>query len=311
MNIKEFEYIAEIAAQESISKAAARLYLSQPTLTKFLKKIEAEFETPLFNRVGKKMIPTPAGQACVEKARQIIELNEQLNKQVHSLRQQDHGYVRIGTSASRGEFFVSQILPQMTKRFPDACFTLTLEAKTDLLRRLENDELDIIFVNNSSRRPYLDYVDIAREEMVLVAPEGHELLRKAADRPEYPYPYVSLEDWADYPFIMADIRMNTGQYARMLFAHYGRTPRIVLEVASLQFIYSAVRQNIGITIAPSMPLFQPGHTGLRYLSFEDDRQIQWHFTAIKKAQMGRHRLLEELMETVKTQYGPAAAPPAP
>lgn len=54
MNIKDFEYIAEIAAQESISKAAARLYLSQPTLTKFLKKIEAEFDTPLFYRVGKK-----------------------------------------------------------------------------------------------------------------------------------------------------------------------------------------------------------------------------------------------------------------
>ena len=59
MNIKDFEYIAEIAAQESISKAAARLYLSQPTLTKFLKKIEAEFDTPLFYRVGKKMIRPP------------------------------------------------------------------------------------------------------------------------------------------------------------------------------------------------------------------------------------------------------------
>ncbi len=304
MNIKEFEYIAEIAGQESISKAAARLYLSQPTLTKFLKKIEAEFETPLFYRVGKKMLPTPAGQACVEKARQIIELNEQLNKQVASLRQQDHGYVRIGTSASRGEFFVSRVLPLMTKRFPEACFTLALEAKADLMRRLENDELDIIFVNNSSERPYLDYVDIAREEMVLVVPEGHRLLDKAVDCPEYPYPYVPLADWADYPFIMADIKMNTGQYARMLFEHYDRTPRTVLEVASLQFIYSAVRQNIGITIAPSMPLEQPDHAQLHYLSFEDDRQIQWHFTAITKAQMGRRKLLEELVETVKEQYGP-------
>ncbi len=302
MNIKEFEYIAEIASQESISKAAARLYLSQPTLTKFLKKIEAEFETPLFYRVGKKMIPTPAGQACVEKAGQIIDLNEQMNKQVLSLRLQDQGYVRIGTSASRGEFFATRVLPQMTKRFPGTCFTMALEAKTDLMRRLENNELDIIFVNNSSERPYLDYVNIAREEMVLVVPDGHELLDKAADRPDYPYPYVSLADWAEYPFIMADIRMNTGQYARMLFAHYERTPRTVLEVASLQFIYSAVCQNIGITIAPSMPLVQPDHTQLHYLSFEDDRQIQWHFTAIRKLREGWTGLLGELVAVVKEQY---------
>lgn len=110
MNIKDFEYIAEIAAQESISKAAARLYLSQPTLTKFLKKIEAEFDTPLFYRVGKKMIPTPAGQACVEKARRIIELNDQMNKNVKSLRDKSRGSVRIGTSAGRGEFFIDRIL---------------------------------------------------------------------------------------------------------------------------------------------------------------------------------------------------------
>ena len=104
MNIKDFEYIAEIAAQESISKAAARLYLSQPTLTKFLKKIEAEFDTPLFYRVGKKMIPTPAGQACVEKARRIIELNDQMNKNVKSLRDKSRGSVRIGTPRAGASF---------------------------------------------------------------------------------------------------------------------------------------------------------------------------------------------------------------
>ena len=53
MDTKDFEYLVEIARQESLSKAAARLYLSQPTLTKFLKKIEAEYGTPLFDRVGK------------------------------------------------------------------------------------------------------------------------------------------------------------------------------------------------------------------------------------------------------------------
>lgn len=301
MNIKDFEYIAEIAAQESISKAAARLYLSQPTLTKFLKKIEAEFDTPLFYRVGKKMIPTPAGQACVEKARRIIELNDQMNKNVKSLRDKSRGSVRIGTSAGRGEFFIDRILVEMTRRYPHACFTLCLGPKAQLLEQMENDELDIVFASNSTERPYLRYTDIAREEMVLVVPDGHPLLEKARPREGYSYPYVSMSDWAGFPFIMSDIRMNTGQYVRMLFDHYHLTPNTVLEIASLQYIYSAVRRGIGITIAPSMPLPQDGQ-GLRYLSFDDDRGIQWHFTAITKSQTVPSGALDELIRLVKNSY---------
>jgi len=74
MDTKDFEYLVEIARQESLSKAAARLYLSQPTLTKFLKKIEAEYGTPLFDRVGKKMVLTEAGRCCVQKSEQILAL---------------------------------------------------------------------------------------------------------------------------------------------------------------------------------------------------------------------------------------------
>lgn len=189
----------------------------------------------------------------------------------------------------------------MTRRYPHACFTLCLGAKAQLLDQMENDELDIVFASNSAERPYLRYTDIAREEMVLVVPEGHPLLEKARPRDGYSYPYVSMSDWAEFPFIMADIRMNTGQYVRMLFDHYNLTPNTVLEIASLQYIYSAVRRGIGITIAPSMPLPQGGQ-GLQYLSFDDDRGIQWHFTAITKSQTVPSGALEELTRLVKNSY---------
>lgn len=302
MNVKEFEYIAEIATQESISKAAARLYLSQPTLTKFLKKVEGEFGTPLFYRVGKKMIPTPAGQVCAEKARDIIALNEQMNKNIQAIEDHSRGSVRIGTSAGRGAFFIDRVLGDMTRHYPRACFTLSLGAKTDMLEKLENDELDIVFASNSSERPYLRYHNIAREEMVLVVPDGHPLLKKAIPREGYTYPYAALDDWIGYPFIMADIHMNTGQYVRLLFEHYERTPNTVLEIASLQYIYSAVLRGIGITIAPSMPMSGSEHERLRYLSFDDDRGIQWHFTAITRSQIIPSGAMEELIRLTETAY---------
>lgn len=180
--------------RRAFPRPPARLYLSQPTLTKFLKKIEAEFDTPLFYRVGKKMIPHPRRADLCGESRQIIALNDQLNKNVKSLRDKSRGSVRIGTSAGRGEFFIDRILGEMTRRYPHACFTLCLGAKAQLLDQMENDELDIVFASNSAERPYLRYTDIAREEMVLVVPEGHPLLEKARPRdgllpiPMYPCP---------------------------------------------------------------------------------------------------------------------------
>ncbi len=302
MNTKEFEYIVEIANQESISRAAARLYLSQPTLTKFLKKIEEEFGTVLFERVGKKMIPTAAGRKCVDHAKRILEINAQMNRDIQSIKDMDHGCVRIGTSASRGEFFINRILPEMIARYPNVSFTLVLEAKGDLLEKLDREELDILFVSNHSERPYLEYTRIASEEMVLVVPEHHELLKKASPRQGFRYPFVSLEDWISYPFILANVRMTTGQYTRLLFQHYQRQPKVVLEVHSLHMIYSAVGQNIGITIAPSMPLCQMEHQKLRYLSFEDEQNVQWYFTAITKSRFSYSPMLKGLTEIVQQQY---------
>lgn len=302
MNTKDFEYIVEIASQESISKAAARLYLSQPTLTKFLKKTEEEFGTPLFDRVGKKMVPTAAGKCCVEHAKRILEIHEQMSRDIHSLKEINHGCIRIGTSASRGEFFINRILPKMIKKYPDLSFTLRLEAKEDLLEKLDAGELDIIFASNHAERPYLEYTRIAQEEMVLVVPERHELLQRAVVQKSFRYPFVSLEDWISFPFILANVRMTTGQYTRLLFQHYQKHPPVALEVYSLQMIYSAVSQNIGITIAPSMPLCQSEHQSLRYLSFEDEQNVQWYFTAITKSRISVHPAVRELIQTVKEQY---------
>lgn len=302
MNLKDFEYIMEIARQESISKAAARLYLSQPTLTKFLKRVEGEFETRLFDRVGKKMILTEAGKCCVEKAEQILELNDQMNKNIQYIRQSNKGMVRIGTSASRGEFFISRVLPKMKQICPQIHFSLMVEAKRDLQKKLEENEVDIIFVSNYAERPYLDYVRIAQEEMVLVVPNGHELIQKSEVRENFSYPYVGIEDWIQYPFVAAQRRMTTGQYTALLFEHYERKPEIVLEVNSMQLIYSAVCQEIGISITPSMPCIPREHQKLRYLSFEDEQNIQWYFTAITNSGRAMYPEVKELISIVQKEY---------
>jgi len=74
MNVRDFEYIIEIANQRSISKAATSLFVSQPALSKYVQRMEESLGVRLFQRVGKQFILTYAGERCVEKARQILSL---------------------------------------------------------------------------------------------------------------------------------------------------------------------------------------------------------------------------------------------
>lgn len=84
-NVRDFEYITEIARYGSISKAAEALYLSQPTLTKFLQRVEREAGQPLFHRVGKRFVLTPAGEVYVARAKSILQLEHQLQQELSDL----------------------------------------------------------------------------------------------------------------------------------------------------------------------------------------------------------------------------------
>lgn len=82
MNIKDYEYVYEIARQKSVSKAAEKLYITQSALTKYLQRLENELSTPLFFRSGNRFIPTKAGELYLAKAAQIIDLDHELTDEI-------------------------------------------------------------------------------------------------------------------------------------------------------------------------------------------------------------------------------------
>ena len=248
------------------------------------------------------MVLTEAGRCCVQKSEQILALNRELDDRIRLLRQHDKGIIRIGISHSRSEFFLHYIIPAFVQRYPDLNFILTQNTRTSLHELLENEELDAIFVSNYSQRPYLDYVSIAREEMVLVVPEEHPLLREAVPSAQSRYPHVSHEAWSQYPFVAVPPKLMTGQYTRQLFQQCHIQPRIVLEVSTLHSVYTAVAQNIGIGIAPSMPTTSDATRSLRYLSLDDPQNLQWSFAAITRSQVSVHPVVREIIQMAQRVY---------
>ena len=240
-NVRDFQYIAEIARYGGISKAAEALYLSQPTLTKFLQRVEQEVGTPLFHRVGKKLIPTPAGEVYVEKAKSILSLNNQLDQELDDLLSMRRGNIRVGTTAGRADYLVTTILPPFIRRYPGIRVLLTMGHTEQLLKMIFNNELDIVLSNYAEEQPALDHEYIGEEELVLAVPGDSPLLAGAERREGFRFPVTTPEQWRDEPFVL---------------------PSIISR--SRQTVAAAVQAGLGVSIFISVPLGASGRVA--YLS---------------------------------------------
>ena len=91
MDRREIEYVIVIAQEKTLSKAADRLFVSQPALSRFLLKLEDELGLPLFERRKRQLIPTYAGELYLATARSILQLQQKLEKELDALKEVDHG----------------------------------------------------------------------------------------------------------------------------------------------------------------------------------------------------------------------------
>lgn len=254
MNVRDFEYIAELGRSESILKASRNLYISQPALSKFIQKKEQEAGTPLFQHVGHRLVPTYAGEQCIRFSEEILFFHKQLENTLADIAKQEKGLIHFGLPMSRSSFFIAQLLPLFYREFPHICLNIYEDSTQNLQKKLRSGELDIIFVNVVEQYDDLTYIPVSREEMVLAASPAFDLSGKAAADASYQYPCLRPEDWKDLPFLALSEDQLSHSFADQYLGRNRITPHTVLIIRNLAQVLFSVRQGLGVTICPSMPL---------------------------------------------------------
>ena len=110
MNITELNYVLCIAKHQNLTKAAQELYISQPTLTKHLQKLEREMNGKLFSRSGNSYTPTYLGRRYMEYAKKILEVNQDWEKELQDLTSYKEGELNIAFPLMRSSSMVPQIM---------------------------------------------------------------------------------------------------------------------------------------------------------------------------------------------------------
>ena len=273
--VKEFEYLVSIVELGSITKAAAAHFVTQSTLTKFVQKKEAEFGTPLFTRVSKKLIPTYAGAQCIEAAQKILAINNQLNDRIDQIKSEGHGRIRLALHSSSSDFFFKEIYPAFHSKFPMIDLLLHEMDLSAALNALDDGKLDMAIVScgwNHHHR--YEFHLLYKMHTVMAVKKDHPIVSKAVICDDFIYPYLDLALLHDIPIIMRQSSQEMHDFAVDSFKTYGIKPNVVLETKNKENALRAAEQGIGVfTFTMDDPAMLFVHSDIQYLSMDRNLTI--------------------------------------
>ena len=167
MNIHELNYVLCIAKHQNMTKAAQELFISQPTLSKHLGKLERELGIKLFSRVDNCYIPTYAGRRYMEYASGVLELTRDWEKELADLRSQNDGELNVAFPLMRSSCMIPRILPAFRRIHPNIRLNFLEETYAIQERLLTDSRIDFAIFSDGSLNPKLEYETLGHEEILL------------------------------------------------------------------------------------------------------------------------------------------------
>ena len=212
MDIRVLEYYLTVAREESITKAAAILHVTQPTLSRQLRQLEEELQVKLFNRTSHSVVLTEDGLLFKRRAQEIVALSEKTKRDFIRGNRELSGEIGIGCGEFRSIQIIAQIMKEFKKEHPFVTFQIYSGNSSNIKERIESGILDIGVI--------LDYVDIRKYEYVRIplSEEWGVLVRE--DSPLAAMEYVTPEDIRELPLIISERSMRDNELADWIGKKY-------------------------------------------------------------------------------------------
>lgn len=184
MELRTLKYFLVVAREENITKAAALLHVTQPTLSRQMMQLEEELDVQLFTRSSHNIILTEQGMLLKRRAQELVSLAEK-TKQELAQQQILNGEVAIGSGEYRSSVLLAQILTQFHKRHPQVRYEIFSGNSDDIKERIERGLLDVGFLLEPVDVSKYEFVRIPiREEWGVLVSEGSKLAQKTSVTPQ-------------------------------------------------------------------------------------------------------------------------------
>jgi LysR family hydrogen peroxide-inducible transcriptional activator len=245
MTLQQLEYIVSLDTHRHFVTAANHCFVTQPTLTLQIQKLEDEMGTLIFDRSRHPIVPTPTGEMIIAKARQILRESNQLKELVNLEKDTMAGSFRIAVIPTIAPYLMPLFLKDFTAKFPDTHLQVREMESEEIIQALKNDFLDIGIMATPLEESTLREIPLYNEPFLIYSSENHSLYQKSDLKPEN-LPMRGL--WL----------LNQGHCFRNQVLNIceekkkSDTASFSYESGSIETLKNMVRSNMGYTLVPEL-----------------------------------------------------------
>ena len=247
MDVKGARYVLAVAKYKSINKAAKALYISQPSLSKYLQNLEYRLGVKLFSHISNEYIPTYEGERYLYYAKKIMEIGNDWNEELKDMKEMQKGELNIAIPTVRSAYLIPDTVSVFHQEFPKIKINV-YEMASFVEKAFEREEkIDAAIYNVSTFPKDLDYQIIGRSEIVLVVPKDHPMIKEAVYKEGFHHLWIDLEQLKKESFILLDSDQTTGKVVDRLFDSYGISPDVWMRTRSSEVAIRMTLKKSGIT----------------------------------------------------------------
>lgn len=262
MNLRDLKYLVALADHRHFGRAAAASFVSQPTLSTQIRKLEDELGVALVERAPRRVMLTPVGSEVAERARRVIAEVEQMAEIARRSRDPEAGTVRLGLFPTLGPYLLPHVLPRLRARFPRLELLLVEEKTDQVLSRLRDGRLDAGVLALPVHDDQLHVEPLFDEPFVLAVPRAHPLSARDA---------VAMADLDEARLLLLEEGHCLRDQALDVCRLAGADERD-FRATSLETLRQMVASGVGITLLPVLAVQPPvpASPDIRLLPFEGE-----------------------------------------
>jgi LysR family transcriptional regulator, regulator for metE and metH len=238
LEVRHLKLVQAIADEGGVTKAGSRLHLTQSALSHQLKEVEERLGAPLFLRVNKRMVLTPAGERLLASAGHVLAELERTEEDIKRIAASRRGVIRLSTECYTCYHWLPEMMRAFGDKFPEIEVKIEVEATRRPLGALLEGKLDLAVVSSRPRDRRLTLRPLFRDELVVVLSPEHRLASR---------PFITAEDFAGEVFI-THTPAEENSVLQQFLKPAGVAPRHFSQVQLTEAIIEMVKAGLGVSV---------------------------------------------------------------
>ncbi len=248
MNFRALQYFVKLAELKHFSNAANACFVSQPTLSTQIRKLEEELGVSLVERAPRQVMLTPIGEDIAHRARHVLRDIEHIKDAARRSKDPETGNIKLGIFPTLAPYLLPHVIPAICQRYPDLRLQLVEEKTEDILNMLDQGRLDAGLLALPVEEHGMEMEVLFEEPFVMALPKSHPLTEKQ---------FINLKDLEGEELLLLEEGHCLRQHALAVCAMAGAHERLDFHATSMETLRQMVAANAGVTLMPVLSVKPP------------------------------------------------------